>query len=84
MGTAAMSNRIPLCAAGHCALPAPTRLAAFIVYEESFIVLSLTSLMIPFFWRPDLRQPSRAEPAVSSVTRQAITAAACVSWLAGD
>jgi hypothetical protein len=48
MGTAAMSNRIPLCAAGHCALPAPTRLAAFIVYEESFIVLSLTSLMIPF------------------------------------
>ena len=44
----ALSNRIPLCAAGHCALPAPTRLAAFIVYEESFIVLSLTSLMIPF------------------------------------
>jgi hypothetical protein len=49
----------------------PHTAARFIVYEESFIVLSLTSLMIPFYWRPDLRHPSRAAPAVSSVMRRA-------------
>jgi hypothetical protein len=61
----------------HClppclACPHTAALSAFIVYEESFIVLSLTSLMIPFYWRPDLRHPSRAAPAVSSVMRRAI------------